>query len=93
MVARLLAMKFQDQTGQSMVVENKPGAASNVGSDLVAKSPPDGYTILIGTSSLAINPSLYKSMTFDPQKDLAPIVTLIIAIILADAFATRGDDL
>jgi tripartite-type tricarboxylate transporter receptor subunit TctC len=76
-VARMLAKKFQEQTGQAMVVENKPGAASNIGSDLVAKSAPDGYTLLMGTSSLAINPSLYRNMTFDPVKDLAPVTTLI----------------
>ncbi|MGE4241073.1 Bug family tripartite tricarboxylate transporter substrate binding protein [Ramlibacter sp.] len=76
-VARLLAKKFGDQTGGSMIVENKPGAASNIGSDMVAKSPPDGYTLLMGTSSLAINPTLYKSMSFDPLKDLAPVTALI----------------
>ncbi len=78
-VARPLAKKFQDQTGQSMVVDNKPGAASNIGSDHVAKSPPDGYTLLMGTSSLAINPSLYRSMSFEPMRDLEPIVLLISA--------------
>jgi len=78
-VARLMAKKFQDQTGQSMVVENRPGAASNIGSDHVAKSAPDGYTLLMGTSSLAINQSLYRTMPFDPLRDLAPIVLLISA--------------
>lgn len=78
-VARILAKKFQDQTGISMVVENRPGAASNIGSDHVAKSTPDGYTLLMGTSSLAINPALYRTMTFDPIKDLAPVVPLITA--------------
>ena len=78
-VARILAKKFQDQTGVSMVVENRPGAASNIGSDHVAKSTPDGYTLLMGTSSLAINPALYRTMSFDPIKDLTPIVPLITA--------------
>jgi len=78
-VARILAKKFQDQTGISMVVENRPGAASNIGSDHVAKSTPDGYTLLMGTSSLAINPALYRSMSFDPIKDLAPVIPLITA--------------
>jgi tripartite-type tricarboxylate transporter receptor subunit TctC len=76
-VARAVSAKFQDITRQPMVVENKPGAGSNVGSELVARAPADGYTILLGTSSLAINPALYKNMGFDPQKDLAPVVTLI----------------
>ncbi len=78
-VARILAKKFQDQTGVAMVVENRPGAASNIGSEHVARSAPDGYTVLMGTSSLAINPSLYRSMGFDPLKDLAPVVGLINA--------------
>jgi len=78
-VARILAKKFQDQTGISMVVENRPGAASNIGSDHVAKSTPDGYTLLMGTSSLAINPALYRSMSFDPIKYLTPVIPLITA--------------
>jgi tripartite-type tricarboxylate transporter receptor subunit TctC len=78
-VARILAKKFQDQTGVAMVVENRPGAASNIGSEHVARAAPDGYTVLMGTSSLAINPSLYRSMGFEPMKDLAPVVGLILA--------------
>jgi len=60
-----------------MVIDYKPGAGSNIGSDIVAKATPDGYTVLIGTSSLAINPHLYRSMQFDPIKDLTPIAQLI----------------
>jgi tripartite-type tricarboxylate transporter receptor subunit TctC len=78
-IARVLAQKFQEQTGQSMVVDNRPGAGSNIGSDIVAKAQPDGYTLLLGTSSLAINTSLYSKMSFDPIKDLAPVVSLINA--------------
>ncbi|MEO8754222.1 MAG: tripartite tricarboxylate transporter substrate binding protein [Casimicrobiaceae bacterium] len=78
-VSRLLAQKFQELTKQPMVVDNRPGAGSNIGSDIVAKSAPDGYTLLLGTSSLAINPALYKTMSFNPTKDLVPIVVLIRA--------------
>ena len=78
-VSRVLARKFQEQTRQNLVIDNRPGAGSNIGSDLVAKAPPDGYTLLLGTSSLAINPGLYRSMPFDPIRDLAPIVLLIRA--------------
>ena len=78
-VSRVLAQRFQQQTGQPMVVDYKPGAGSNIGSDLVAKAPPDGYTLLLGTSSLAINPQLYKGMPFEPQKDLLPVCLLIRA--------------
>ncbi|CAN5507379.1 tripartite tricarboxylate transporter substrate binding protein [soil metagenome] len=78
-VTQALAQKFKDFTGQAMVVDHRPGAGSNIGSDIVAKAPADGYTVLLGTSSLSINPTLYKSMTFDPAKDLAPIALLIRA--------------
>lgn len=76
-VSQLLSKKFQEFSDQPMVIDYKPGAGSNIGSDIVAKATPDGYTILIGTSSLAINPHLYRSMQFDPIKDLTPIAQLI----------------
>jgi tripartite-type tricarboxylate transporter receptor subunit TctC len=76
-VSQVLAQKFEKVAGQVMIVEHRPGAAGNIGSNTVAHATPDGYTLLMGTSSLAINPSLYESMPFDPVKDLAPIVTLI----------------
>ena len=63
---RLIAQKLTDAWGQPVVVENKPGAGGNIGADFVAKSPPDGYTILMGAlSTHAVNPSLYKSMPYD----------------------------
>ena len=76
-VSRSIAQKFQEMTKQPMVIDNRPGAGSNIGSDIVAKSPPDGYTLLLGTSSLAINPALYRSLPFNPTMDLAPITILI----------------
>ena len=78
-VSRVLSRKFLEQTRHNLVIDNRPGAGSNIGSDLVAKAAPDGYTLLLGTSSLAINPGLYRSMSFDPLRDLAPIVLLIRA--------------
>jgi tripartite-type tricarboxylate transporter receptor subunit TctC len=60
--------------GQTFIVENKPGAGGNTGADLVAKSPPDGYTLLMGTvGTQSINPSLYPKMPYDAVKDFAPI--------------------
>jgi tripartite-type tricarboxylate transporter receptor subunit TctC len=60
--------------GQPFVVENKPGAATNLGADFVAKAPPDGYTMLLGdVATYAANPSLYKKLPFDPAKDFAPV--------------------
>ena len=73
-VSRVYAEALGKQLGQSIVVENKAGAGGNIGSDLVAKSPADGYTILMGTvGTHAINPGLYRRMPYDAQKDFAPI--------------------
>jgi len=76
-VSQSFSKKFQEFTDQPMVVDHKPGAGSNIGSDIVAKAVPDGYTVLLASSSLAINPNLYRSMSFDPIKDLTPIAQLI----------------
>lgn len=76
-IARETSQKVAAATGWTFVVDNKPGAGGNLGVDAVAKSPADGYTIVIGqTSNLAINPTLYAKMPYDSQKDLAPIVLL-----------------
>ena len=76
-IARETSQKVAAATGWTFVIDNKPGAGGNLGVDAVAKSPPDGYTIVLGqTSNLAINPTLYAKMPYDPQKDLAPIVLL-----------------
>jgi tripartite-type tricarboxylate transporter receptor subunit TctC len=71
--ARMLAPKLAEYLGQQFVVENRPGATTNIASDFVAKSAPDGYTLLFTTSALAINMSLYKNLTFDALRDFAPI--------------------
>ena len=76
-IARETSQRVAAATGWTFVIENKPGAGGNLGVDAVAKSPADGYTIVIGqTSNLAINPTLYAKMPYDSQKDLAPIVLL-----------------
>jgi tripartite-type tricarboxylate transporter receptor subunit TctC len=73
-VARAVAMKLSESIGQSIVVENRPGANGIVGSDLVAKSKPDGYTLLVGgTGTMAINQSLYSKLPYDAERDLAPV--------------------
>ncbi len=73
-VARALADKMKDGLGQPVLVENRPGAGGNLGADLVAKSPADGYSIVMGAvATHAINPSLYKKMPYDPVKDFQPI--------------------
>ncbi len=75
-VARALAQKLTDGLGQTVVIDNRAGAAGSIGSALAANSPPDGYTALIVSSTYTINPSLYKKLPFDPVRDLQP-VTLI----------------
>ncbi len=72
--ARLLSARMGEFLGQQIIIDNRPGAGGNLGTDLAAKSPPDGYTILLGSiSSFAINPGLYKKMPYDPIKDFEPI--------------------
>ena len=71
--ARLLARKFTESFGQTFVVDNRGGAGGQIGAEIVAKSPPDGHTLLFTTASLAVNVTLYKKAAFDPVKDLAPV--------------------
>ena len=76
-IARETSLRVAKATGWTFVIDNKPGAGGNLGVDSVAKSPADGYTIVLGQSSnLAINPTLYSKLPYDPQKDLEPIVLL-----------------
>ncbi len=73
-IGRAIAQRLTQTWGQAVVVENKPGAGGNIGADAVAKSAPDGYTILMGAlSTHAVNPSLYPNMPYDAVKDFAPI--------------------
>ncbi|WP_291011993.1 tripartite tricarboxylate transporter substrate binding protein [Hydrogenophaga sp.] len=75
-VARMVGQKLSVLWGHSVVVENKGGAGGNVGADVVAKSPNDGYTVLMASGSITINPHLYKSMPFDTKKDLQAITNV-----------------
>lgn len=75
-VGRLVAQKLTEQMGQSMVVENRPGAASLVGTELAARSPADGYTLLLADSGFTINPAFYKNIKYDPLKDFDPITVV-----------------
>ena len=73
-IARVVAGKLAETPGWNILIENKPGAGGNLGVEAAAKSPADGYTIVLGqTSNLAINPSLYTKLPYDPQKDLKPV--------------------
>ncbi len=72
-MARILANKMTDVVKQPVLVEHKPGAGGNVGTDFVAKSQPDGYTVLLNVNGIAISPSLYRKLSFDPLKDLVGV--------------------
>ncbi|MCK9510568.1 MAG: tripartite tricarboxylate transporter substrate binding protein [Pigmentiphaga sp.] len=72
-LARLIAAELAPRLGQPVVVENRPGAASNIGTAYVARATPDGHTLLLSSSALAINPNLYENLSYDPLEDLAPI--------------------
>jgi tripartite-type tricarboxylate transporter receptor subunit TctC len=78
-LARLLAAQLQQRLGKTFVVENRPGAGTVIATNFVAKSTPDGYTIMMAVSSLAIDVALYKSLPYDPAKDLA-LVALIARV-------------
>ena len=75
-VARVLFQQVAESTGQQFVIDNRAGAGGNIGAEHVAKSTADGYTVLIGTTAHAINMSLFKSLNYDVQKDLAPVSLL-----------------
>jgi tripartite-type tricarboxylate transporter receptor subunit TctC len=77
--ARVIGQKLSERVGYTVVIDNRPGASGNIGAEIVAKSPPDGYTIMLATITLATNPSMYKSLSFDPLKDFAPI-TLVAGV-------------
>jgi len=75
-VARLVAQKLSEQLGQQFIIDNRPGAGANTGAELVARSPADGYTLVVATTAHAINPSLFKNLGYSLAKDFAPVSLL-----------------
>jgi len=76
-LARLIGARMQEAWGQSVIVDNRPGANAIIGTELVAKSAPDGYTLLVGASgAMAFNPGLYDKLPYDPVRDFAPVTML-----------------
>jgi tripartite-type tricarboxylate transporter receptor subunit TctC len=75
-VARIVGQALTERIGQSFVIDNKPGAGSNIGTDLVARAAPDGYTLMADSVSNAINPTLYKKLTYDQIKDFVPVASI-----------------
>ena len=90
-LSRLIANKLTERLKWQIVVDNRPGAGGNLGMDIAAKAPPDGYTIVMGeTSNLTVNPYLYAKLPFDPAKDLAPIVLVgTVPLVLVSAPARQ----
>jgi tripartite-type tricarboxylate transporter receptor subunit TctC len=97
LMARTIAGKLQERTGQPAVVENKPGASGMIGTEFVAKSPPDGYTLVMATQTThAVNPSLHAKVPYDPVRDFAPVTlagyTPLALVVPAGApYATVGE--
>lgn len=93
-MGRLLAQRIGDHVGPPVIVDNRPGAGGNIGTDIVAKAAPDGYTVVCANvSSIAINGSLYKKMPYDPIKDLAPITLLSVfpnVIVVQPSFPAKS---
>jgi len=81
-LARIVSPKLGDSLGQPIVVENRPGAGGNLAADLVAKSAPDGHTVLLTTNGHAISPVLYKKLPFDAVKDFAPVTQLLATTLI-----------
>ena len=96
-IAREVSQKVASVNGWTFVIENRPGAGGNLGVDAVAKSPADGYTLVLGqTSNLAINPTLYSKLPYDPVKDLVPVTLaatapLVIVVSSTSPFKTLGE--
>ena len=76
LLARVISQKFLAKWGQPVIVDNRPGAGGNVGADFVAKAPPDGYTLLLGTNTLTMNPFIFAKIPFDTQRDFAPVAMI-----------------
>jgi tripartite-type tricarboxylate transporter receptor subunit TctC len=92
-VARIIARQLTASMGQPFVVENRPGAGGNLGGEMVAKSPPDGYTLLFAAGSAAVNVSLYARMPYHPLKDLEPVahVATLSGILVAHPSVAAGN--
>jgi tripartite-type tricarboxylate transporter receptor subunit TctC len=75
-IARLVGQPLSERLGQQFVIDNRPGAGSNIGAELVARAPPDGYTLLLATAANAINASLYQNLNFNFIRDIAPVASI-----------------
>ncbi len=76
-LGRIIGQKLNEQLGQPVIVDNRPGATGNIGADVVAKAAPDGHTMIMATSVLSISPAFYKKLPFDPLTNLAPVSQVV----------------
>jgi tripartite-type tricarboxylate transporter receptor subunit TctC len=81
-IARQFAQKYSEAWSRPVIVDNRPGAGTNIGAEIVAKAPPDGYTWLMNSTAQAISAALYKNLAYDPEKDLAPVTPLMTNILV-----------
>ena len=91
-VSRIVARHLQERLKQQVLVDNKPGAAGNIGTEIVARAAPDGYTLLLSSGPFSVNPSLFKSLPFDTVRDFAPITQLALsptALVVLAGFPAR----
>jgi tripartite-type tricarboxylate transporter receptor subunit TctC len=92
LMARLIAPRMSEQLGQPVVVENKPGASGQIGASEVARSPADGYTLMLDASSYSVNPSLYAKLPYEPAKAFTPIAVLALfpnVLVVTPGFEAR----
>ncbi len=92
-MARIIAPRLTESLGQPIIIENRAGASGQIGADLVAKSAPDGYTIMLDATAYSVNPSLYPKMPYDPLKDLTPITILVRVpniLVVSPGFAPKS---
>ena len=82
-IFRILAPRMNEVLGQQVLIDNRPGAASTIGLEIVAKSPPDGYTVGVSNIAYGANPAIYKKMPFDSEKDLVPVTLVSIVTLVA----------
>lgn len=83
LVSRVIARRMSDELGQPVLVDNRPGANGNIGAEIVAKAPADGYTVLYNTSSIALSPALYRKLGYDVKRDFAPVaLTAMVPLVL-----------
>jgi tripartite-type tricarboxylate transporter receptor subunit TctC len=91
-IARLIGQRLSERLGQSFIIENRPGAGTNIATVAVVRSPPDGYTLLLATGANAVNATLYKNLTFDFIRDVAPvgsIVRVTLVMVVNPAFPAK----